>query len=116
STSSGSPRRTRCKSLDAVTTWGVGSYPEMALRLEPVATRAVQLGRPGAGDRVLDVACGTGNGGLTAAALGATVVGVDVEPVLLEVARERTGPDVRPRVQWLIGDAEALPAADAAFD
>jgi SAM-dependent methyltransferase len=100
----------------AATTWGVGAYPEMALRLEPVATRAVQLARVGAGDRVLDVACGTGNGALTAAALGASAVGVDYEPALLDVARERTRPDVRDRVTWLEGDAEALPVEDGAFD
>jgi SAM-dependent methyltransferase len=100
----------------AATTWGVGAYPEMALRLEPVATRAVQLGRVGAGDRVLDVACGTGNGALTAAALGASAVGVDYEPALLDVARERTRPDVRDRVAWLDGDVEALPVGDAGFE
>jgi SAM-dependent methyltransferase len=88
----------------------------MAQRLEPVATRAVQLARVGAADRVLDVACGTGNGALTAAALGATVVGIDLEPALLQVAQERTGPDVRDRLDWRVGDAEALPADDAAFD
>jgi SAM-dependent methyltransferase len=101
---------------DVGTTWGLGAYPEMALRLEPVATRAVQLARVGAADRVLDVGCGTGNGALTAAALGATVVGVDLEPALLRVAQERTGPDVRDRVDWRVGNAEALPADDDAFD
>ena len=100
----------------AATTWGVGAYPDMALRLEPVATRAVQLARVGAGDRVLDIACGTGNGALTAAALGAWVTGVDFEPALLDVATGRTGPDVRARVEWRVGDAEALPVGDAAFD
>src|SRR4051812_50151036 len=88
----------------------------MAVRLEPVATRAVQLAAVHAGDRVLDVACGTGNGALTAAALGATAVGGDAEPVLLEVAEARTGPELRGRVSWIAGGAEALPGAGGGFD
>ncbi|MCW2995990.1 MAG: Methyltransferase type 11, partial [Conexibacter sp.] len=43
------------------TTWGVGEYPLMGQRLKPAAQRAVDLARIAPGDRVLDLACGTGN-------------------------------------------------------
>jgi SAM-dependent methyltransferase len=66
------------------------------------------------GQRVLDVACGTGVVARTAAnRVGPTgqVVGVDLNPAMLEVARRR-----RPDIEWRQGDAGALPLPDAAFD
>jgi SAM-dependent methyltransferase len=80
----------------------------MAERLVPAARAAVELTAPGSGDRVLDVACGTGNAALLAAESGAReVVGVDLEPALLSIARERV-PDAR----FIEGDAAALPLDD----
>jgi SAM-dependent methyltransferase len=110
----GVARAARLAGMGAATTWGLGAYADMALRLEPVATRAVQLAGVTAADRVLDVACGTGNGALAAAGIGARAVGVDLEPSLLAVARRRTRPGLA--VTWREGDATALPVADAAFD
>lgn len=96
------------------TTWAQGNYARMAWRLRPAAARVVGVAEVGAGDAVLDVACGTGNGALAAAARGAApVVGVDLEPALLEQARE-AAPEVP--VDWRVGDAVALPVEDAAFD
>jgi ubiquinone/menaquinone biosynthesis C-methylase UbiE len=64
---------------------------------------------------VLDVATGTGNLALRAAALGCRVVGVDLEPERLGTARRRAGwHDVV--VDWVQGDAAHLPFADASFD
>ena len=65
----------------------------------------------GPGDRVLDVACGTGIVARRAAARGATVVGVDVNAQMLDVARAAD-----PAVEWIEADATALPLADDAFD
>jgi SAM-dependent methyltransferase len=96
------------------TTWGQGNYARMAWRLRPAAARVVEVAEVGDGDAVLDVACGTGNAALAAAARGASpVVGVDLEPALLELARE-AAPDVP--VDWRVGDAVALPVDDGAFD
>jgi SAM-dependent methyltransferase len=96
------------------TTWAQGNYARMAWRLRPAAARVVEVAEIAAGDAVLDVACGTGNGALAAAARGAApVVGVDLEPALLEQARE-SAPEVP--VDWRVGDAVALPVDDAAFD
>jgi len=68
-----------------------------------------------AGQRVLDVACGTGVVAVTAARAGAVVTALDLTPKLLEVARENAsiaGVDIA----FHEGDVEALPFEDAAFD
>jgi len=72
---------------------------------------------PRAGQRVLDVATGTG---MVAAELLAradcSVVGIDQSPQMLAGARERFATSERSRVELLEGEAEALPFADASFD
>jgi SAM-dependent methyltransferase/alkylhydroperoxidase family enzyme len=69
-----------------------------------------QLG-VGAGDRLLDVACGAGLALELAAARGATCAGIDASPRLVAVARDRNpGADVR------VGDMHALPWPDGSFD
>lgn len=81
---------------------------------DDLLTRA-QLQR---GERVLDVACGTGIvARLAAAHVGPSghVMGVDLNPGRLEVARART-PTSGATVAWREGDATALPCADATFD
>jgi SAM-dependent methyltransferase len=67
------------------------------------------------GLRLLDVACGTGNLAIPAAAAGAKVTGVDIAPNLLDQARARA---LRHglTIQFDLGDAEALPYADGTFD
>jgi len=65
----------------------------------------------GDGDRVLDVACGSGLSIELARARGATCAGIDASPRLIDVARDRS-PDSDIRV----GDMEALPWDDATFD
>lgn len=68
----------------------------------------------GPGDRVLDVACGTGALACAAAAAvgpGGTVVGLDANPEMLAVARRKPQP-----IAWHEGRAEALPFPDADFD
>jgi SAM-dependent methyltransferase len=66
------------------------------------------------GQTVLDVACGTGVVARTAAdRMGGrgTVVGVDLNPAMLAVARR-----LRPDIEWRQGDVAALPFADGSFD
>lgn len=67
------------------------------------------------GQRVLDVACGTGALTLSAAgrvAPGGAVVGLDANPQMLAVARRKRASGI----EWVDGRAEALPFADASFD
>lgn len=95
--------------------WGKGRYEQTASELEPVAEAVVRLAAPMAGARLLDVACGTGNAALLAAGRGADVVGVDSSERLLAVARQRAAAaGLLP--EFLMGDALALPVADASFD
>jgi len=67
-------------------------------------------------ERVLDVACGSGNGALAAARRSwGNVVGVDFVPSLLERGRERALVE-RLNVEFVEGDAAELPFEDASFD
>lgn len=61
--------------------------------------------------RVLDIACGTGVASARAAALGATVTGVDFSAAMIAEARRR-----HPAITFTTGDAEALLLPDASFD
>lgn len=66
------------------------------------------------GDRVLDVACGTGALTLAVSEIvgpAGSVVGLDANPQMLAVARRKSA-----RIEWLEGKAEALPLVDASFD
>ena len=99
---------------DAATTWGVGDYALIAERLEPAARAVVDLAGVTDSDRVLDVATGTGNAALLAASRGATVVGLDFEPRLLDIARARAR-SANLEVEWVHADFESAPLERAAF-
>jgi ubiquinone/menaquinone biosynthesis C-methylase UbiE len=66
-------------------------------------------------ERVLDVATGSGNAALAAARRGCSVIGVDYVPGLLERAQYRTEAEGL-EVEFVLGDAEALPFGDSTFD
>ncbi len=73
---------------------------------------------PRPGERVLDVATGTGMVAFALAARGAEVVGLDQSEAMLGAARARLGrtPALAGRVRFLTGEAERLPFADGEFD
>jgi SAM-dependent methyltransferase len=79
------------------------------------AARLVNHAGVRSGQRVLDVACGTGVVAVTAARRGCRVTGLDLTPELLERARENAEL-AEVAIDWHEGDAEELPFADAAFD
>jgi SAM-dependent methyltransferase len=82
------------------------------------AERLLGLVAPGPGERVLDVACGTGTVARQAAVrVGADgeVAGLDVNQGMLAVARAAAA-HVRPAIDWRAGDAASLPFPDGAFD
>jgi SAM-dependent methyltransferase len=99
---------------EATTTWGVGDYALIAERLEPAARAVVDLAGVIDSDRGLDVATGTGNAALLAASRGATVVGLDFEPTLLDIARARAR-SANLEVEWVHADLESAPLERAAF-
>jgi ubiquinone/menaquinone biosynthesis C-methylase UbiE len=98
-------------------TWAAGDYAAVAEHIDAVPPRDL-LNRVAIapGDDVLDVATGTGNVALRAAAAGARVVGLDLTPELFVTARRRAADPYRVTVEWIEGDAEELPFADASFD
>jgi ubiquinone/menaquinone biosynthesis C-methylase UbiE len=77
----------------------------------PAAARlrdhSYELLRLRTGDGVVDVGCGTGRAVAELAALGATATGVDLNPEMVGVARERY-----PRGDYRVGDADRLPFPD----
>jgi ubiquinone/menaquinone biosynthesis methyltransferase len=73
--------------------------------------RVIALGSPSAQSRVLDLATGTGDLAIGAAARGARVVGLDITYRMIEIARRKDD-----RVRFLVGDMLALPFPSASFD
>jgi ubiquinone/menaquinone biosynthesis C-methylase UbiE len=74
----------------------------------------LECAKVAAGQRVLDVACGTGvaaRGAAAAVGPAGHVSGVDLNPAMIQVARE-----CAPGIEWRVGDASKLPYEDEAFD
>ena len=98
------------------TMWAAGDYPTMVETfLTPLGPRLVEACGIGAGQRVLDVAAGTGNASLPAAATGAEVTASDLTPELLEAGRRRAEAEGL-SLEWAEADAEHLPFDDASYD
>ena len=95
--------------------WGAGDYTAVAARITDVGELCVDRAGVESGMRVLDVGCGTGNASIPAARLCAEVTGLDFQPDLLAIAREQAA-DAGVDVDWVEGDAQDLPFADASFD
>jgi ubiquinone/menaquinone biosynthesis C-methylase UbiE len=95
--------------------WAAGDYAAFAPVIAEVGERLVARVGVQRGDAVLDVACGTGNVAVPAAQAGAQVTGVDITPEHFPAARARAAA-AGVTVDWVEGDAEALPFEDDAFD
>lgn len=96
--------------------WAMGDYPAVVSdpisELGPILVAACDVR---SGDRVLDIAAGSGNVAIPAALGGANVVASDLTPELFGAGRAeaaRRGADL----EWVEADAEALPFADGEFD
>ena len=76
--------------------------------------RLVDLAGVGPGSRVLDLACGTGDIAFEAVRRGAAVVGLDITPRMIELARVK--PEAAGRVSWTVADMTALPVTSTSFD
>lgn len=100
----------------AIEMWSLGEYTQLERDLLPVAARLVETAAVTGDDRVLDVACGSGNVALTAWRRGAAVTGCDLVPRMLDLARENAAIMGAADVDWRQGDAADLPFADGAFD
>ena len=96
--------------------WALGDYHAFATEMVwDLGPELVDACRIGPGQRVLDVAAGTGNVALRAAATGADVVALDITPESLATGRaegERRGLSI----DWVEADAQDLPFGDGEFD
>ena len=102
--------KTRLKSM-----WMAGDFGQIANVIQAGADEFIASLGLKPGNRVLDVACGSGNLAIPAARTGARVTGVDIATNLLEQARARAESEGL-TIQFDEGDAESLPYDDAAFD
>ncbi len=96
--------------------WALGDYHAVATEiiqdLGPVLVEAIALGPD---DHVLDVAAGSGNVAIPAAATGARVIASDLTPELLDQGKADAAA-AGVTIEWEVGDAENLPYEDDTFD
>lgn len=96
--------------------WALGDYHRFAKELVwgfgPVLVEACAISP---GQRVLDVAAGTGNVAIRAAEAGAQVVALDITPESLAAGR-REAESRGVELEWVEGDAQALPFGPDEFD
>ena len=96
-------------------TWASGDYHMIGTQILLSSELLIEALDVHAGERVLDVATGSGNAALAAARRGCSVVGLDYVPALLERARMRAAAE-GVTADFIEGDAEALPFDDGSFD
>lgn len=95
--------------------WSAARYETFASELAPAAERLVERAAPRPGERVLDLATGTGNTALAAARRGARVTGVDYAPRLLEVARSRAAAEGL-ELELVRGDLHEPPVTEGHYE
>lgn len=96
--------------------WASGDYPAVAAELIPqLGPELVNACRIQAGDRVLDVAAGSGNAAIPAAVAGANVTASDLTPELFDAGR-RIAAGRGVDIEWVEADAEAMPFASNGYD
>ncbi len=96
-------------------TWEAGDFAEVAKHIGATAEQFVERLDIEPGMKVLDVACGSGNLAVVAAAKGADVTGVDIAANLIATAKKRAV-DLGLDIKFDHGDAEAMPYDDDSFD
>lgn len=96
-------------------TWMDGDYDKFSRYMEPGAVEILAGWNIAPGERLLDVACGSGQIAIPAARAGLRVTGVDIATNLIESARTRAGAQGL-SAQFDEEDAEQLPYGDGSFD
>lgn len=101
----------------AVAVWDAGGmgYNDVSFAISDALAHAAQRLAPAAGERILDVATGTGWTARNVARTGAHVTAVDIAPGLLRAA-EALSAHCTPPIAFRVADAENLPFADGQFD
>ena len=97
------------------TVWGSGPYQGITETIADIHQRVIEALDPLSGQRVLDLACGTGAVAELVARRGVEVVGIDLAPALIDQARARAA-ERELEIDYRVGDVEALELEDASFD
>ena len=96
--------------------WALGDYHKFAkATVWGLGPKLVEACGVAAAQRVLDVAAGTGNVAIRAAQAGASVVALDSTPENFEAGRGAAR-EAGVELEWIEGDAQALPFDDGEFD
>src|SRR3954462_10954035 len=95
--------------------WAAGRFDVIAKTVHGVGRAVVDAAEIKPGDRVLDIACGTGNATIPAALAGGKCTGLDLTPELFDAARANAA-EGGVEIDWVQGDAEDLPFDDRSFD
>jgi SAM-dependent methyltransferase len=93
-------------------------FTSLGLAPTPFTEPALELANLTPDDRILDVGCGRGEMVFQSAARGAQATGVDFSDAAIDMANETRGkhdPEIRDRVTFVQGDAEALPFGNRSF-
>jgi SAM-dependent methyltransferase len=96
-------------------TWALGDFHVIAKQVMAASEALVRAAGPRPGQRVLDVACGSGNAALIAERNYCQVTGIDYVPALIERAKQRAVAEAA-AIDFRVADAQALPFPDASFD
>src|SRR5215472_7788500 len=107
----------RGHNLRAAALWGSGgrAYDRISRSISGAIEHCVDRLNPTLGERIADIATGTGWASRAVARLGAQVVGVDIAQPLLDAARE-IAREQNLSLEYRLSDAEALPFSDEEFD
>ncbi len=96
-------------------TWATGDFHHIGRQVQSVSEDLCTALNPRPGQRVLDVACGSGNGAMAAARRYCATTGLDFVPALIERGKVRAAAEGL-TIDFRVGDAQALPFADGHFD
>jgi ubiquinone/menaquinone biosynthesis C-methylase UbiE len=96
-------------------TWSAGDFARIGNSLVIMGEMLCESADLRAGQKVLDVATGSGNTAISAARRNCEVTGMDYVPALVEYARKRSEVE-HMEATFDVGDAEDLPYPDASFD
>jgi SAM-dependent methyltransferase len=96
-------------------TWSTGDFHQIARQNVAMAEVLCHSADLRAGERVLDVACGSGTAALVASRRYCDVTGIDYVPELIARAEQRAAADGLEAV-FRVGDAQDLPFSDGSFD
>lgn len=95
--------------------WSLGDYQAIALQTYDMNEALIRELDPRPTQKVLDVACGSGNGVLVAGRRDCEATGLDLIPAWIEHARKRADLE-GVRASFHVGDAQNLPFPDKTFD